>query len=141
MTVPAAAVKTSDETPGLARSSKREPVSALEDDYNAIMPSSKGKNFKVQALAENDKDMKPAKLVASSMNSIAAERSQRTQDNGSEFTRRKFEPAARVTMPLIAQTPQVGLSSKYSQANFSQAHLERLQTMTKASQAKQNTKI
>ena len=53
--------------------------------------------------------------------------------------------ASRVTMPLINQTPQVGLSSKYSQANLSKLTNKPVNTGNKAlvrpiSQSEKRTK-
>ena len=51
------------------------------------------------------------------MNSIKVTKRQ-TDNDGIENLRKKKD-TSRVTMPQIAQTPQVGLSTKYSQSNMS----------------------
>jgi hypothetical protein len=54
------------------------------------------------------------------MNSIKADRITKLSENeGNDYLQRQSEQIKRLTMPQIAQTPHVGLSTKYNQQNLS----------------------
>ena len=98
---------------------KRKPVSALDEDYEHLFPAptfSAGRAYSKLHLSAATTGSSQPKSVAMSMNSIKADRVTRLSENNEagDYLQRQSEHIKRLTMPSIAQTPHVGLSTKYN---------------------------